>query len=462
MAGEPLKKVQTGERLVIPAAAYNAFIDAANAERARRLSRAGGPAAPPPPTGGVVLVKNTTGSAVGRFGVLALGDPLIDPGDDENEFAARVAFEGAAPGDPVEAGNWCVTLEPIDAGGVGRALASGVSICRLNVGGGVEDFAEAAVGQTGYLVASATGTARVLWVEASGGSERWAVVRLGDGAGSGGGIDIEEGDGSPSYAGVVTIIVDQSDGLRLTQPGGAGTATLSIQDASASQAGIVSTTTQTFGGDKTFADDVEVQGTFVVTNGSKNTNLWQEQLSVADGSGNIVAIDLDPDTFPFAVHFRIGTGGNPSTFHLTSASNGLLVCRNANGLGLPTGTPVGGSPVLAIQGGTADPTGFVSGYAGLYVKDIGGTDELRAFDDAGNFTTLSEHSRTGPAWLYDAGDANPRVGYEENHRLGVRRWINWTRAMRLLERLFAGEDVSALPAELRTVMHEENYEPEEV
>lgn len=37
MAGDPLKKVQAGDRLNIPAEAYNAFIDAARASRSQQL-----------------------------------------------------------------------------------------------------------------------------------------------------------------------------------------------------------------------------------------------------------------------------------------------------------------------------------------------------------------------------------------------------------------------------------------
>lgn len=36
MPGDPLKKVHPGEPLVIPAAAYNAFVEAAQAERQRQ------------------------------------------------------------------------------------------------------------------------------------------------------------------------------------------------------------------------------------------------------------------------------------------------------------------------------------------------------------------------------------------------------------------------------------------
>jgi len=65
------------------------------------------------------------------------------------------------------------------------------------------------------------------------------------------GVTVQEQDGSPSYASVLTIQFHQGDGLKVTQPA-AGTALVEIQDATPGQAGIVSTSAQSFGGAKRF------------------------------------------------------------------------------------------------------------------------------------------------------------------------------------------------------------------
>lgn len=62
---------------------------------------------------------------------------------------------------------------------------------------------------------------------------------------------VEEVDGSPSYTAISTLRFDSADGFVVTQPG-TGIARVDIAAATASQAGVVSTTTQTIGGIKTF------------------------------------------------------------------------------------------------------------------------------------------------------------------------------------------------------------------
>lgn len=79
------------------------------------------------------------------------------------------------------------------------------------------------------------------------------------GGGGSGSLTVTTVDGSPSYTGITTLRLDEADGFVLTNPS-AGIARIDIADASTSQTGVVNTTTQTFGGDKTFNDDVFVNG----------------------------------------------------------------------------------------------------------------------------------------------------------------------------------------------------------
>lgn len=67
------------------------------------------------------------------------------------------------------------------------------------------------------------------------------------------GITVRESDGSPSYPSTFSLGFDQSQGAVVTDQG--SYIQVSWANATASQAGVVSTGTQTIGGAKTFADD---------------------------------------------------------------------------------------------------------------------------------------------------------------------------------------------------------------
>ncbi len=82
------------------------------------------------------------------------------------------------------------------------------------------------------------------------------------------GFTLAEVDGTPSYAGVLVLTVDQADGLKLTQPGGPGTARLDILPADAIQAGVVSTGAQVFAGVKSFGNSTWT-GDNIYLNGNK-------------------------------------------------------------------------------------------------------------------------------------------------------------------------------------------------
>ncbi|MGH9896441.1 MAG: hypothetical protein ACREA0_31480, partial [bacterium] len=70
MSGDSLRKVKSGDPLNIPASAYNAFVDAAVDLRQRQHNAAGDPQRLRRDND-VILVLNSTGSTVNRFGVLA-------------------------------------------------------------------------------------------------------------------------------------------------------------------------------------------------------------------------------------------------------------------------------------------------------------------------------------------------------------------------------------------------------
>jgi len=167
----------------IPAAAYNAALDAARAyqQSGTLVGRKAALQAAP----SEIWVRNNSAAAVHAFDVLALGLPIIVPADNESEFEQQVMFEGGTPSVPADLGEWAVCLEPIPAGKIGRARASGLCQVRLYVPDGQEEyeFADVADGATGYLLLQREGPAQVLWRESGFSSDvedlKWALVRIG-------------------------------------------------------------------------------------------------------------------------------------------------------------------------------------------------------------------------------------------------------------------------------------------
>jgi len=166
-----IQKVQPGQRMQIPAAAYNAFVDAANSTKSALLrggqdvSNLGA---------GAVLVKNATGADLGRFSIVGIDGPVISPADNLTEFQNRIVLSGVGP----YPGQFAVLLEPLKAGAIGRACVSGECICKVNVTDAGHHFAEATTDPT-RIESAASGSAAILYKE-GGTGEKWAVVRLGN------------------------------------------------------------------------------------------------------------------------------------------------------------------------------------------------------------------------------------------------------------------------------------------
>ena len=79
MSGDPFKKVASGDRLHIPATAYNSFIDAAVDFKGRQQN-ATSRSIPLNSRPGIVRVKNTTGSDLTQFAIVGLDAPLYEIG----------------------------------------------------------------------------------------------------------------------------------------------------------------------------------------------------------------------------------------------------------------------------------------------------------------------------------------------------------------------------------------------
>jgi hypothetical protein len=178
MPGNPFAKVKPGDEQDIPAAAYNAFVDAALA----RLRPAGGSGAGKdsiPFDTNTILIVNNSGAAVDRFGVLAFREPEIDPSEALEAFQEDPILDAVAP-TADDLGKFCVLLEPIAAGGLGRAMVSGIVTVMIDDGDGSEEFCDCVAGVSDSLERNSAGAGRVLW-RAAGTGKQWAVVLLGTG-----------------------------------------------------------------------------------------------------------------------------------------------------------------------------------------------------------------------------------------------------------------------------------------
>jgi hypothetical protein len=176
MPGDALKKVKSGDRLAIPAATFNTFIDAANDFRRRQQDGGGGPAADRPREH--ILVRNDSGEDLDRFGILGGDAPVILPADNLDEFKNRVVLSGVTP-TADHAGRFAVLQEPLADGAIGRACVCGVSPVQVDVIDENHGFAEVEEGETGSLQSAESGSATLLYKE-SGTGLKWAVVQLGD------------------------------------------------------------------------------------------------------------------------------------------------------------------------------------------------------------------------------------------------------------------------------------------
>ncbi|MCC5829380.1 MAG: hypothetical protein JJU36_08030 [Phycisphaeraceae bacterium] len=177
MTADPLKKVQTGQKLRIPAAAYNAFVDVVADLKQRQRSIHQDPSATVRHSG-IVLVSNASGAARERFDALAVTGPVFTPTDNLDSFRNRVALRGGLAQSADDAGRFVILLEPLAPGAIGMAMAVGICPARVQVSDAEHRYADVDDSGDGLLHSAELGAAHILWKEAGTGT-RWAIVRIG-------------------------------------------------------------------------------------------------------------------------------------------------------------------------------------------------------------------------------------------------------------------------------------------
>ena len=179
MPGDVLKKVQTGDKLEIPAETFNTFIDTAYGFRSSRqnLRRQ---LQPEFRDTDIILVRNDSGADRQRFDILGIDSVIFTPTDNLQEFQNRPALTGIVPDIDDHIGKFVILLEPVAGGKIVRAAVGGLCVARIDVASDEEwyGYADISDNDAEKLKGAPHGAAQILWKEEGTGT-KWVVVRLG-------------------------------------------------------------------------------------------------------------------------------------------------------------------------------------------------------------------------------------------------------------------------------------------
>jgi hypothetical protein len=173
--GNSFRHVRRGEPISLAAEAYNAMLDAAQANRSRSVRVI-------PSDGGrgslFFHVANMTGKPLRCFDAAGLDGPLSPDGtgSDSSNFYNGLLFRGIVPREE-HRGKFAVIQQDAEPGDIVRACLYGVTPVRIRLKDGEEPAGcDIEPGQTDYLVPG--GGAELLWHD-----REWGIIRLG-GAGN--------------------------------------------------------------------------------------------------------------------------------------------------------------------------------------------------------------------------------------------------------------------------------------
>ena len=179
---DPRQHVRPQQRLRVAAAHINAL----NEMMSPNTSFGGGPLEMPRPAQNVIYCQNDSGSDVDVGRALAITGPLFDPSSGGSALAtfkeSSPITGGAATATTAKRNAWCVAVEPIKAGKIGRVAVAGVVALQANVRSSSHWSIKIVSGGT-TLRTEASGGVPVLWKPDATGDNSWCLVRLGGGGG---------------------------------------------------------------------------------------------------------------------------------------------------------------------------------------------------------------------------------------------------------------------------------------
>ena len=141
---------------------------------------------------------------------------------------------------------------------------------------------------------------------------------------------------------------------------------------------------------------LELMGGITIDGG---TDVAQSALSIFESSGWSVVetghsffVDIDDDNNTTSAYFAIRCNNHASVLFRVNESGDAM-------LGTQTAPSANGGKCLVLGDNGADPTLGVD-TAGIYGKDVSGTVEMFAVDEAGNNTQLSSHDPETGEWIF--------------------------------------------------------------
>ena len=172
-----MRKVSRGEPLRIPAETFNAFVDAAEYAKNKKVSSRSTAYGKEIDPANTAYVKNQSGSDLSALSIAGIDSPIITPTSNADEFNTRSGWNVVTPTSS-HFGKFVVLAEAIPAGEIGLAYISGYAPVTLNVDYANFDRADVSAGTSTKLEASWHGSAKIVWKESGTGTAIRAVIQF--------------------------------------------------------------------------------------------------------------------------------------------------------------------------------------------------------------------------------------------------------------------------------------------
>ena len=124
---------------------------------------------------GIVMVRNDTGAALDKFGVVTLGDPVITPANNLEEFKRGPIF---AANSPVEDETVAIVKQPLPTDFIGPAVVSGATLVKVDVKDDAHKRAQLIAGDSAKLETTEGPGLPILWRETGTSGVLWGLVDL--------------------------------------------------------------------------------------------------------------------------------------------------------------------------------------------------------------------------------------------------------------------------------------------
>lgn len=173
--GDAMRKVQAGQPMAIPAAAYNSFIDAAADYQSRQQSTHS-KMSPTGPQANRITVRNDSSYDLVVGTALGFGDPIITPDDNLEEFKSRIVLSVVLPTVAQHSGRFVVLAEPIGQNELGQAYIHGACPAFLDVQDETHGYADITA-DFPLLQTNGGHGAEIIWKQ-SGTGLKWGILRL--------------------------------------------------------------------------------------------------------------------------------------------------------------------------------------------------------------------------------------------------------------------------------------------